>query len=299
MNRRTGALVLVAIAVAGCTLKNSELRKETVFRIGGSGQVIEPKRCGLQIAIVTRPLRDDVVKEVVWRMADEQAIAPSAHHAWEVNGLRIGRITGDLPVEIEAMLKASPQGQPEVPRQSIERGDGEPALISLSESTPHASLLLNRNDRTIGKDYTDISGWLRVTPEQEGAVGVRLRFVPEIHHGPIQRAFGALPSSGTLAPQEFVQKDGQQEETFRELAASLTLQPGQVAVIGCRVEGARSLGSFLLTQPEANSDRLTQRLILIWASRTNLGTPSGKPTVPSGLEPVEPPDMPLEGKKGR
>ena len=123
-----------------------------------------------------------------------------------------------------------------------------------------------------------------MTAKQEGPTGVTLRFVPEIHHGPIQHGFGAVPNGGSMAPQRFMVKDGQEEETLRELAATLTLQPGQVAVLGCRPDKQRSLGTFLFTQPEVNSDRLLQKVLLIWASRTSQGLPT--------LEPVDPPDMP-------
>jgi hypothetical protein len=297
MKRRIGALVLAMMVVAGCTLNRAELRKEAVVtRIGGSGgQLIEPKRCMLEVAILSRPLRDEAINEAVWGAADEQAIAPSARHALGANGVRIGRITGDLPAAVEALLKAPPPHKVE-PMQIV-LPDGDHTLISLSDAVGRASLLMNRDGAASGKDYTDASGWLRVTAEQEGATGVRLRIAPEIHHGPMQRAFGALPSGGTMAPQQFMQKDGQQEDTLRDLSATLSLEPGQVGVIGCRAEASRNLGSFLFTRAEANSDRLMQRLVLVWASRTNLGTPGAGPTAPPRLEPVEPPDMPLEARK--
>ena len=85
-------------------------------------------------------------------------------------------------------------------------------------------------------------------------------------------------------------KDGQQEDTLRELAATLTLEPGQVAVIGCRPDRPRSLGAFLFTQPEPNSDRLLQKLVLIWAAREQPRHWRGPRTgAPADLEPVEPP----------
>ena len=151
-------------------------------------------------------------------------------------------------------------------------------MLSLSESAPTASLLLCSENRAYGKDYQDASGWCRVTAKQEGPSGVTLRFVPEIHHGPIQHGFGAVPNGGSMAPQRFMVRDGQEEDTLRELAATLTLQPGQVAVLGCRPDKQRSLGTFLFTQPEVNSDRLLQKVLLIWASRTTQGLPTLEPS---------------------
>lgn len=288
MNRNPLALALTLMAVAGCTLNRVDLRRDALVpRIGGGGQVIEPKRVALQVAILSRPIRDDAINSAVWSVADEQMIPPEARRMLEANGLRVGLITGELPAEVEKVLKAPAPHKVE-PAQ-FDFPDGGFALISLCESTPQASLLLSREGRAFGKDYADASGWLRVTAGFEGAHDVTLRLVPEIHHGPIQHAFGALPNAGTLAPRQFMLKDGQQEETLRELAATLTLEPGQVAVIGCRPEGARSLGAFLFTHPEPNSDRLLQKLVLIWASRSSLGLAGAPHRAPADLEPVEPP----------
>jgi hypothetical protein len=287
-NPRTLAMVLALLAVAGCTLNKSELRRDNPFqRIGGGGQVIEPRRCALQVAILSRPLRDAALNESLWNAAEEQEIAQEVRHALEVNGLRIGLVVGPMPADVEAILNAPPPDKIE-PSQVI-LPDGGHTLISLNEPTPLASLLLCRENRAYGKDYADASGKFRVTAQQVGPSGVSLRFVPEIHFGPIQHAFGAVPTAGAYAPQRFMIKDGQEEETLRDLAATLTLEPGQVAVVGCRAEKQRSLGTFLFTQPEINSDRLLQKVLLIWASRSSQGLPT--------LEPVDPPDMPRSSRQ--
>ncbi len=280
---RRVAFVLALLAVAGCTLNKSEPRRDNVLtRVGEGGQLIEPKRCALQVAFLTRVLRDPALDVSVWNAADEQVVPSDVRRVLEINGLRIGVITGSLPADVESILNAPPPAK--VERSQVSLPDGDHTLLSMSQMTPTASLLLSSENRTYGKDYQDANGWCRVTAKQEGPSGVALRFVPEIHHGPIQHAFGAVPNGGAMAPQRFMVKDGQEEETLRELAVTLTLQPGQIAVLGCRTDKPRSLGAFLFTQPEVNSDRLLQKVLLIWASRSSQGLPP--------LEPVDPPDMP-------
>ena len=288
MNPRIAAFVLALLAVAGCTLNKSELRRDHFLRIGGGGQVIEPKRCALQVAILSRPLHDQALNVDIWNGVDEQELTPEVRHALEVNGLRLGLITGALPAEIDAILNAPPPNK--IDPSQILLPDGDHTLVNLSAPVSLATLLLSREGRTYGKDYEDASGWFRVTAQQEGPSGVSLRFVPEIHFGPIQHAFGAVPNPGPYAPQRFMVKDGQEEDTLRDLAATLTLQPGQVAVLGCRAEKERSLGTFLFTQPEVNSDRLLQKVLLIWASRSSQG-------LPTTLEPTDPPDMPQRSSR--
>ena len=248
-------------------------------RIGGhSGQLIEPKRCLLKVAILARPFGDPTINEVVWRVADEQIIPPAERRAWEVNGLRVGRIVGELPLELEAILKETAPQKKVIPTNFFV-DSGEPTLIIVSAAVEQASLLLNRDNRIFGNDYRDASGFFRVTAQHEGSNNVSLRLVPEIHHGPVQRTFQPLPTAAPIGPQEFMINNGQQEETIRELATTLVLEPGQIAVIGSRPEYKRSLGNFMLTQSVAHSDQRVEKLIMIWASRNLEGQGDNDATV--------------------
>ncbi|GAC1473559.1 MAG: hypothetical protein NVSMB9_22390 [Isosphaeraceae bacterium] len=297
MKPKSWTLALAATAVvAGCTLNKPELRRDTLAgaeallgRLGGGGQVIEPKRCGLKVVILPRPLRDRAVHEGVWASADEQVIAPEVRRALQANGLRVGIITGGLPTEVESALAAPPPNK--VDPAEFNLPEGANTLVSLTETRPQASILLNRDSRAFGKDYKEVTGWFRVTVSQDGPTGVTLRLVPELHHGPVLRRYDSLPNNNAaLNTMQFMQKDGQQEETLRDLAASLTLQPGQVAVIGCDPDRRGGLGSFLFTQPEANSDRLLQKIVLVWATRTNVGEPGSQAESRPKLEPIKPSD---------
>ena len=174
------------LIVGGCALdKNGSHPGGVVARIGGhSGQLIEPKRCLLKVAIVTRPFGDKTLNEVVWRVADEQILPPAERRAWEVNGLRVGRIVGELPLELEAILKdTTPQNKVNPTNFFVD--SGEPTLIAVGETVEQASLLLNRENRIVGRDYHEPSGFFRLTPQHDGPNNVSLRMVPEIHHGPV------------------------------------------------------------------------------------------------------------------
>ncbi|HZW32496.1 MAG TPA: hypothetical protein VFF52_17410 [Isosphaeraceae bacterium] len=267
----TMASAIGLLIVAGCTLDKTESRPQNVFnRIGGhggGGQVIEPRRCWLRVVILNRPFRDPAINEVIWRVADEQVVAPAVRKANEANGLRIGRVTGEMPREVETILKEGEPRNPKVVPTNLFIESGEQSLISISEPVAQISLLVNKDNRVSGKDYQAASGFIRVTARHDGAHGVALRLVPEIHHGPLQRTFPALPNATGFAPQELSIRDGQQEDSIPELAADLVLENGQVAIMGCRPESQRSLGSFLFSEATAESGPSHQRLILIWASR--------------------------------
>jgi len=303
MRPKSLALALAVVApAAGCTLNRdgsqpdapSAVARATSmigrFAGGGGGRVIEPDRCTLRVAILPRPVGDKAVNEAVWGAADEQAVPAEARRALGANGLRLGLITGDLPAPLAAALEAPPPHKVEPSTYSLPSGDG--SLISLSEAAPTVSLLYNRDGRPFGKDYQDASGWVRVTATHEGADGVALRLVPEIHHGPVLRRFDTLPTPANgLNSKQFRMKDGQAEETLRDLAAGLTLRPGQVAVLGSDPARRGNLGAFLFTETEANSDRLTQKIVLIWATRASSSAPASRAEPgPERLVPDDPPD---------
>jgi hypothetical protein len=266
----TMTTAICLLIVAGCTLDKIESRPQNIInRIGGhgGGQVLEAKRCLLRVVILNRPFRDPAINEVIWRVADEQVLAPAVRRAHEANGLRIGRVTGELPRELETILQEGGAQNPKVVPTNLFTESGEQSLISISEPVAQVSLLVNRDNRVSGKDYQAASGFIRVTARHEGAHGVALRLVPEIHHGPLQRTFPALPNASGFAPRELSIRDGQQEEPIRELAADVAVETGQVVVMGCRPESQRSLGSFLFSETAAEGGPSQQRLILIWASR--------------------------------
>jgi hypothetical protein len=275
--------------LVGCNPQKDQLRPDNLFgRLGRkSGQIIEPRKCMLRVAILNRTFREAAINDSVWQVADEQVIAPEARRALEVNGLRIGRITGELPPELESVLAAPPPHKVEPAMFLMD--DGEQTLINISDPVEQVSLLLNRDSRPYGKDYQAASGYFRVTAGQDGTSGISLRFTPEIHHGPVQRSFQPIANASPFSPQELRINDGQQEETLRDLAASLVLEPGQVAVVGCRPEQERSLGAVLFTQAESHGGPRRQKLILVWADRNQLGTLGTKPAttdrpVPSKAE---------------
>jgi hypothetical protein len=276
VSARVVSMVGVASAgllfVLGCSLSKDGIQPKRPFaRVGGhSGELLEPKRCLLKVAIISRSFGDPAINDIVWKAADEQIIPPKERRAWEANGLRLGRIIGDLPLELEAIMNDTTSHQ-KVSPTDIFVESGEATLIKISDPVEQATVLLNRDNRALGSDYRDVSGYFRATATHEGANNISLRLAPELHHGPIQRTFQTVPNAAAIGPQQFQINNGQQEETIRELATSVRLEPGQLVAIGCRPEQKRGLGTFFFTQPVAHSDQRTQKLILIWATRNLQG----------------------------
>jgi hypothetical protein len=283
MNRTIAASALAMMALAGCNPTRSDLRQKAdqvtaaVFNTNATrpGRVLEPNYCKVDSAIVSRPVGDKVVDASLWNVADEQAVPLELRQALEANGLRIGVISGSLPADVADAFRPSPPRK-ETQWVHIALPEGQHTPIVLGGKTESVTLLLNHRGKVDGRDYHEASGRFILSPGHRGPKGVTLRLVPEIHHGETRRTIAPLQDAGPFAPQEFAIKDGQQEDILRELATSIDVQPGQTVVIGCRPRQARSLGTFLFTQPEPSSDRMLQSVLLLQATRNKLGESPAK-----------------------
>jgi hypothetical protein len=286
---RAMALAAGLLVLVGCTLTQSELRNKdgNSRTIIGGKRLIAPKSCLLRVAIVTRPAKDEVINTLLWQAADEQLVAPEIRRGLDANGLRIGILTGDLPKEVSALF--NDRQRQKIEEISVVNPCDEPSLIALG-SAQHLSLLTSKPDQSVaGKNYEDAHGFVRMTARYADAGAVGLHIVPEVQHGPFQQLWTTAPAISPNTPREFIPKHGQQQDTFRDLAASLTLKPGQIAVLGNLPEKRGSLGDFLFSAVEPNSDRALQKVVLVWANRAD-SLPSAQPSLAPVLQPVEVPE---------
>lgn len=298
------------VACSGCSLTKPEPNAEgsaagptsnPLARLGRQaselGQLIAPSRNALKIMIASRPVEDPALGDALWQVVDEQAIDSEVRRKLEANGLRFGVVDGHLPTEVEKLLDPENPPTERIDPVVYAQPDGVAYPIGAGPTTPaeRVTLFLNKGGSAVGRDYEQARGVFRVTATQQpGEPGtVKLRVVPEIHHGPIARRVGADTQAGPFDPQQFVYHDGQEEESLRELAATVSLQPDQVLVLGCWPEKTGSLGHFLLMEPEPGSDRMLRKVIFIWASSTSGSSiPWIEPvTPPKQLQPIDPEEL--------
>ena len=95
------------LVVAAMRHKNGGQPGGVIERVGGhGGQILEPKRCMLKVAIISRPFGDPAINEIICaRGRRTDIIPPAERRAWESNGLLRGVITGEFPLELETILK--------------------------------------------------------------------------------------------------------------------------------------------------------------------------------------------------
>jgi len=306
-------LISSLVPVVGCSLTGSESSNPAALfgPLSGLGsdldaqdldRLVAPERNTLKVAIATRPIDDPLIDEELWSIADEQVVDSDLRRDLEANGLRIGLIEGDLPPDLEAMLDSEAPYDKRIDPVYISRGDGESALIRVGSGEPpeRATIFVSRDGSTSGEDYEAPSGVFDVRAEQSED-RVELKIVPEVHHGPVRRQYAAAEDLGPFEPEQFVFKDGQKEKSFRELAARVKLRPSQALVIGCWPDRRGSLGDFLLTEVDPDTEEPLQSVILIWAtaSRPNAIPGVAPVTPPQHLRPVDPSEVGLEANGER
>ncbi|CAN5833805.1 hypothetical protein BH23PLA1_BH23PLA1_12080 [soil metagenome] len=285
MKRKFWAIALSALLPVGCSLIRPDRLPEgglAEFRqmigsgstpgqgsLGDEEALVGPRRNALKVMIAARPVDDAVLRDAVWRLADEQVVEPPLRRVLEANGLRLGVVEGRLPIEVEAILDQEVAPPHRIDPVILALPDGDPEIIGVgpSQTPERLSLFLNRDGVPTGKDYQNAQGYFRMTARQdEEREIISLRIVPEIHHGAVRTRFDVAPVAGPYSPMEFVRKDGQIEESLRELAVQIPIRPNQLLVLGCWPDRPRSLGHFLLTDSEPGSDRLLQKVIFVWAT---------------------------------
>ena len=242
------ALMVGLSSLSGCNPHKDQLRPESLFgRIGRQGgQIIEPKKCMLRVAILNRPFRDRGDQRD--RLEGRRRAGDRTRGTTGAGGQR----PEDRPDHRRAPRRAAERSS--TPRRRTRSSprpscsdDGEQTLISICDSVELVSLLLNRENHALRQG---LPGRQRLLPRHRHARGQRRRRAAVHPRDPSRPDPAVLPAPDpchALRPQQFRINDGQQEEALGDLAANLCLEPGQVVVIGCRPEQERSLGAFLFT----------------------------------------------------
>lgn len=225
-----------------------------------------PRRVGLKIATLSTDLKNPAIDEAIWRTTDEQVISQELRDSLRNNGLRVGLLRSALPAEVEELLEhGGPSGQ-RVEPLALNQPVNEPTKIAMGEKSAEVSMLLDISGKIQGKTYKDVAGYLRLTTSMDDQKGVVLKVMPELHHGdPKLRLASVGEAVNPFEPAQMSMKTLQEEELFRDLAASVRLEQGQCLVIGLDSARQGGLGWFLMTSPPAEGKETQQKLILVWA----------------------------------
>jgi hypothetical protein len=236
---------------------------------------MSPDSVVLDIFFVRFPCGDAEINGPMWDEIDEQQFSSDLRARLAQNGFRVGLVGSQIPTRLAHLLKltdqaaASPgvssvnladlQVDPPVTQEHKQLRAGQRMEIAASAVYDKLPVLTCESGDLCGREYTKAQAMmaLEALPEPDGRV--RLELTPELHHGEPRQQF--VGSQGVLHLDA-----GRPRRVFKELAISMSLSPGQMAVFTCLPSRSGSLGHHFFTQD--TSGRLDQRLIVIRLSQT-------------------------------
>ena len=163
MNRKIAAPALAMMALAGCNLDRSEIKKKAIRSPRPSstrtatapGDVLEPKYCKLDSAIISRPVGDAVVDASPWNIADEQSIPIEARQALEANGIRVGDHHREPPRRHHRDLQGQPSPEGDaVGAYRLPEGERSPIVVGAKTESASRSCSTTRGRLTAGTTRT-------------------------------------------------------------------------------------------------------------------------------------------------
>lgn len=219
-----------------------------------------PRTIPLDFVFVRHDEHDAVIGEELWGLVDEQALDAGARRRLQANGLRAGVVTARLPPHIAVRFTPAPPAagetlptalpeNPALVRHSLRLLPGRASDV-LAAAGIDELVLLQHDDGTVrGATYRDASTVvaIRAYPAPDGRV--RLRLVPTVKHGPMERSWVGEEGMFRL-------EAGQRREKLESLAIDTELPPGTMLVLGCSGDPASTVGDAFFRDQRGSGRRL-------------------------------------------
>jgi hypothetical protein len=199
---------------------------------------------GLDIMYVERRVGDPLIGEALWSEVDQVgAIKPDVRAALLRTGFRVGHVGSSPPRALQQVLGLK-SSLPTFQRNKqshlltghrITIRSGASTDIQTSDLSEHCSLVIEDLDTVRRVEFDNARCQMRVTARRKQDGWVTLEFLPEIHHGNHQLRHVASEAGIGL-------RSTQEVESLYPQQFSITLNLGEMAVLGCGTGDPDSLG---------------------------------------------------------
>jgi hypothetical protein len=252
--------LLAASAGSGCSLFRPTVTYEeagtpatTVARTAAQAPDGDTKIV-MQTRLIERPAGDEYLTHGLWKeTTDPLPHELSARLA--VNGLRVGVVSGQLPIELERMAASEASVVSAMLRTFR---PGRPKAVPVNGPLPRCAAAvrsdLSGDPVTKAWRAADCGVIVTATPLPDGRLVARVEY--QIQHG--ERTFAYQPNSDGTA---FDGRHQRTVESFPTLAFDITLGRGDILLFGSTAVPTATLGQTFFYPTEA--DRLRQRVLLV------------------------------------
>jgi len=275
-----GAVVLAAMAAAGCENSSSAPRQGVTLRPTIPEGGATPK-FNVRVVLLRHRVRPDAPVEDIWRLLGTTNVPHEKRALWEANDLRLGdgaHLAADRLNEL--VTGTSDRSAHASALQVIENMDF--AVAAGGEHDQMEVLWTDAAGRLNGRQFTRALAQIRAVcrgdPQEPGAV--RLALVPEVLYGPEELRWVRTETGA-------VQRLLRASCMLSDLAAEVRLGPGRILVIGGRHTSELSPGGALFME-RRGPDKWTQTIILT-AERARPGEVPEGGKVPFLRPPKAPP----------
>lgn len=274
-----------ALACALC-LGSSCARIDT--HVGNKSPLVaaRPERgtVSLEMYWIRFPFADPELNGPMWDAVDEHALPVETRRRLEANGLRVGLLGSQLPLELTRLLEEEETSAPRAaaPTDTLQAHaldvTQEPKVLRSLRQIPSGgrtevitagaqervsklvALVIDDQGELSGGSYEQASTVLSIRPTTERDGRVRLEIVPRIDHGAPRNRH--VPLTSAEGPAMFRVDVRPDSRTFDELAVSPSLSGGQLLLIGCRPEREGSVGCRFFTDHRPG-EPLVQKLLVV------------------------------------
>jgi len=260
--RRLGIAALL-LSLAGCQLFR---KKEETNSTAKLPPLVAPRdSVQLEILFVDRPASDPLIGETLWDRVDQIAgFSSDQRRQLREDGWKIGHSSSHPPQALEALLESSGEedsstGDRRTTGRRVAVPSGQDIPIEVSGLLPE--LKLNHKGKT--KTYTNAKAVLRVHVERQQDGWVKLRCVPEIHHGlNLLRPFATA--------QNWQRRRSQNVVPIYEQQFSMSLNIGELALVTAGEAEAEHIPAVFFSSAESGDLR---RLLVIRVANMRRLTP--------------------------
>jgi len=268
--------ILHTLAVAAVLAGGCRNLPERVGRSPLKPLRMSPETVVLDVFFVRFPLGDPESNGPLWDELDETPWPAEIRQKLALNGFRVGLVGGSnppVPLSNLLELKDKPAPTGAVQEASLTDFADEPRLFrrhmplrcggraDILVSGPHDELaaMVCTPTGVEGETYKNARAILSAGASLEPDGRVRLKLVPELHHGDPKPSLVGQPGVLRL-------EAGQPKRVFQDMTIDTTLRPGQMIVLSSLIQRPGSLGCRFFSQKADGKPQ--QKLIVIRLSRT-------------------------------
>ncbi len=263
-------VILCLAALAGCRNIAEPVGKSPLKPPRMSAESV-----ALDVFFVRFPFGELEPNGALWADVDEMHLPAEVRQRLARNGFRVGLVGGQVPTSLSKLLelkdKPAPrcrslenrivdlEHEPRVVRRHMELRAGVRTEVIASDVQEETPVLLCGSTGVEGESFRSAQAVLAIKayPERDGRVRVKL--VPEIHHGESKLRYVGMQGALRIEP-------GRAKRAFEEMTIEALLAPGQILLVSTLLDRPSTLGHRFFAE---NADgHVEQKLLVLRLAQT-------------------------------